>query len=326
MSVIVINVSINIHCFVLGFLSTLKFYQLSKFLHIRLRMGENKPKKVLLMGPSGTGKTSMRSIIFANFVAKDTQKIQSTLAVERSSVRFLDSLTLSLWDCGAQFEYFRQYLTNQRELMFSGVAVLIYVLDVKSVKVEADLKGYEQCVKNLAQFSPDAKLFCLVHKMDLIPKDDREKIINGISTQLQSLSQFFKLVCFETSIWEETLYKAWSSIVYSLIPNAENIYNHLTLFMNAIDAEEVILFEKATFLDISHTTRQKDVYKDSHRFERISTIIKMFKLSCVKSGTQLKSMLIRDSKFDAYVDELTTNAFIMVITSDRQVSMYHLSS
>ncbi len=36
-------------------------------------------KKVLLMGKSGAGKTSMRSIIFANYMAKDTMRLAPTL-------------------------------------------------------------------------------------------------------------------------------------------------------------------------------------------------------------------------------------------------------
>lgn len=35
---------------------------------------------MLLMGKSGAGKTSMRSIIFANYVAKDTLKLGYTSA------------------------------------------------------------------------------------------------------------------------------------------------------------------------------------------------------------------------------------------------------
>jgi len=33
-------------------------------------------KKVLLMGKSGSGKTSMRSIIFANYIARDTRRLK----------------------------------------------------------------------------------------------------------------------------------------------------------------------------------------------------------------------------------------------------------
>ena len=44
-------------------------------------------KKVLLMGKSGSGKTSMRSIIFANYIARDTRRLGATIDVEHSHVR-----------------------------------------------------------------------------------------------------------------------------------------------------------------------------------------------------------------------------------------------
>jgi alpha-D-ribose 1-methylphosphonate 5-triphosphate synthase subunit PhnL len=34
--------------------------------------------QVLLMGKSGSGKTSMRSIIFANYIARDTTRLAAT--------------------------------------------------------------------------------------------------------------------------------------------------------------------------------------------------------------------------------------------------------
>ena len=45
-------------------------------------------KKVLLMGKSGSGKTSMRSIIFANYIARDTRRLGATIDVEHSHVRY----------------------------------------------------------------------------------------------------------------------------------------------------------------------------------------------------------------------------------------------
>ena len=57
-------------------------------------------KKVLLMGKAHSGKTSMRSIIFANFLARDTTRLSPTLDVEHHHVRFLGDLLLHLWDCG----------------------------------------------------------------------------------------------------------------------------------------------------------------------------------------------------------------------------------
>lgn len=45
------------------------------------------------------------------------------------------------------------------------------------------------------------------------------------------------------------------------------------------DADEVVLFEKSTFLVISNSTRK--AHGDVHRFEKVSNIVKQFKLSCM---------------------------------------------
>ena len=78
------------------------------------------------------------------------------------------------------------------------------------------------------------------------------------------------VTCFQTSIWDETLYRAWSQIVYSLIPNVSQLENKLSIFCNACGADEVVIFERATFLVIAHSTRK--AYADVHRFEKVSQI------------------------------------------------------
>jgi Ras-related GTP-binding protein A/B len=55
---------------------------------------------------------------------------------------------------------------------------------------------------------------------------------------------------------------------------------------------EVLLFERATFLVISF--KQRKEHRDIHRFEKISNIIKQFKLSCSKLAAQFQSMEIRN--------------------------------
>ena len=51
-----------------------------------------------------------------------------------------------------------------------------------------------------------------------------------------------------TSIWDETLYKAWSQIVHELIPNSVQLEISLKTFAENIEADEILLFEKTTFL------------------------------------------------------------------------------
>ncbi|RYZ67320.1 MAG: hypothetical protein EOP08_03030 [Proteobacteria bacterium] len=56
--------------------------------------------------------------------------------VQHSSVRFLGSLVLNLWDCGGQDVFFDQYFGAKRDHMFTNVSVLIYVFDINSVDAE----------------------------------------------------------------------------------------------------------------------------------------------------------------------------------------------
>ena len=78
------------------------------------------------MGRMGSGKTSMRSIIFANYLARDAYRITFTVDVNKHRVRFLGGLVLSLWDCGGQDMFMEQYYQAQREHIFKNVEVLIF--------------------------------------------------------------------------------------------------------------------------------------------------------------------------------------------------------
>jgi len=49
---------------------------------------------------------------------------------------------------------------------------------------------------------------------------------------------------FGTSIWDDTLYKAWSSIVQMLLPNMTWIKENLKQFCTMCDCDEIVLFEK----------------------------------------------------------------------------------
>lgn len=274
-------------------------------------------KKVLLMGKSGSGKTSMRSIIFANYIARDTRRLGATIDVEHSHVRFLGNLVLNLWDCGGQEAFMENYFASQRDNIFKNVAVLIYVFDVESRELEKDIHYYQSCLEAIWEHSREAKIFCLIHKMDLVQEDQREIIFNKRQTELAELSKPLECTLFPTSIWDETLYKAWSTIVYKLIPNVSALESNLSKFAEIIDADEVLLFERATFLVISQC--QRKTHKDVHRFEKISNIIKQFKLSCSKLHAQFQSMEVRNSSFAAYIDVFTSNTYAMVVMSDTDI-------
>ncbi|SNX81543.1 related to GTR1 - GTP-binding protein [Melanopsichium pennsylvanicum] len=378
-------------------------------------------RKVLLMGQSGCGKTSMRSLIFSSYRAADTRRLGSTLDVEHSHVRFLGNLVLNLWDCGGQQSYMDSYLDKQRSQVFSTVGVLIYVFDLVGAEGgeegqtewERDLRYYKDCISALYQYSPDAQVFCLLHKMDLVDKDRRAKVYSDRVKELRRKSREvaqaaggvkvavdgFKVNSFATSIWDESLYRAWGRIVQTQIPALSVLERHLQQLADTCSASEVVVFERTTFLVIakaagssasafsssssnnasfspsrsgfmyeeeeegmegfrdtqgrqlathalgsgfissssfssstdpfsepSSSSRPPTSTLDPERFEKVSELIKTFKLSCQKlpaktSQCEFQAVELKAPNFSAYIDSLTSNTYIMILVTDPSIQM-----
>ena len=305
-------------------------------------------KKLLLMGRSGSGKSSMRSIIFSNYSAFDTRRLGATIDVEHSNLRFLNNMTLNLWDCGGQDVFMDNFLngiggnessnnnnsgfTNN---IFKKCEVLIHVFDVESKEVAKDINTFKRVLENLSKYSPKVKIFILIHKIDLVQSNKRQELFQLMYNNLKNiaLNEYgFDITGFATSIWDESLYKAWSSIVCSLIPNVSIYEQHLAKLNKILNAKEIILFEKTTFLVISSMDRLKSNIGsastssltgienlsstenlDPKRFEKISNIIKTYKQSVNKIRSNFKLLILHGKDTSIYLDVLTSNIYIMVI-------------
>eukprot|EP01017_Pseudomicrothorax_dubius_P009333 TRINITY_DN1314_c0_g1_i6.p1 TRINITY_DN1314_c0_g1~~TRINITY_DN1314_c0_g1_i6.p1 ORF type:complete len:306 (-),score=68.12 TRINITY_DN1314_c0_g1_i6:227-1144(-) len=270
------------------------------------------------MGRRRAGKTSMHAIIFANYPAKETMGIGFTIDVNESKFKFMGKFVLNLWDCGGQERLMKHYFSSQRETIFKNVEVLIYVFDISSDESKEDMNDYKQAIANLAIYSKNAFVFPLIHKMDKIPEHERAAAFEQKKAEIleASASVTVKEV-FATSIWDETLYKAWSQIVQLLIPNLDTFKESLKQLSHICDCDEIVVFEKLTFLVIAyHDNRPK---KDILRYERISNIIKQFKLSCGKLGTDIEQMTVKNSKFTVIIKGFTDNTYIMMVVSDPKV-------
>lgn len=286
---------------------------------------EQKIPKIILMGKEGVGKTSMRSIIFANCAPRDTFVLGYTHDIAEIRMRFMGNMMLNLYDCGGQDQFTNQYFESKKDQIFSSVEILVFVIEAERTNInhklnkDDDLDYFENCVKALEEFSPKCKIIVLIHKMDLISDHRKQSVFEKRQKEIKDRKGSFQVKCFPTSIWEVSLYKAWTDIVSTLIMDMKSLKLALGNFAEACNADEVILFEKSTFLLTCNHSRIK--ITDDQRFEKISHIIKKFKLSCINTKSQFQSLVIKTKGFTTYLEEFTTSTYIMIIVKEKNVDL-----
>jgi Ras-related GTP-binding protein A/B len=154
-------------------------------------------------------------------------------------------------------------------------------------------------------------VFVLIHKMDLISDKRKKEVYEKRQKEIAERCKNFPLKCFPTSIWEFSLYKAWTEIVSSLVMDMNLLKSSLNKLAEACSAEEVILFEKSSFLLTCHYAVKEN--PDDQRFEKISHIIKKFKLSCLNSKSHFDGITIKTKHYTFYLKEFTKSTYIMMI-------------
>ena len=106
----------------------------------------------------------------------------------------------------SQEAFMENYFASQRDRIFKNVEVLIYVFDVESRDWEKDLHYYQSCLEAILANSKEARIFCLIHKMDLVIENQRDQVFEQRVSELRKRSEPLNIQAFRTSIWDETLY------------------------------------------------------------------------------------------------------------------------
>ena len=109
------------------------------------------------------------------------------------------------------------YLSTQQATIFQRVGVLIYVFEAESRSGHRDLEYYTECLNALRMYSPDAAVFLLVHKMDLVRQPNA--VLERKAAELRGASGEMGITVFGTSIYDETLYKVSSPPSPLIAPN-----------------------------------------------------------------------------------------------------------
>lgn len=235
-------------------------------------------------------------------------------------------------DCARyrQSNFTESYLTHQRSHVFASVAVLIFVFDVETREFNADLVRYVSIITALRENSPNARIFVLIHKMDLISMEERQVRLDQMSAQIRQVSvenDFGgdrkgagpEVEFWGTSIWDQSLYKAWTRVIYHLVPNSSALENLLNQLLDITQAHELIVYERRTCLMVTHVNRPYEQDNPStDRFEKLSSILKSQKASIAKhtrsnaTSANFAELQIKSAKYMFLITRLTENTNLAV--------------
>lgn len=268
------------------------------------------------MGVKNAGKTSIHATLFADFTAFETKSLPFTNSIIESKVQFLGH-NLKINDCGGQKDLINHYLKNISPELFRSVGFLIYVFDIQFLDKANELDTFVQIVNRLLEFSKSAKVFVLLHKMDLIPKANRDKEVTDKKKLIGSLVEEGVIVdIFATSVLTSSLYSAWSVIVKHIIPDLKLCDKTLASVAKTMLCDEIILVEKYTFLVLGSFSALKTT-EDEIKYFKISRMIKSFKIECSKNGKEITSIQIKNKHFSVIMYGFTNNTYILLLFYNR---------
>ena len=228
----------------------------SKMLDEFQKTPSDKMKKIVLIGLSNAGKTCIYERVFEG---KKPWELMHSAATKGISYKEYDIGQMTrpmIWDLGGQQQYLDEYHGPLKQIIFKKASILLYVIDVSDIdRFETSRAEFEWAADQILTYNPDAKLNIFLHKIDLI--HDKEAIIQHMKN-LFSQNVSHEIIFHPTSIFDESLFKAWSEIIREMSPKSTYINSILKQLKEVEGIQDVLLIEKTTGLACGSTVEMSN--------------------------------------------------------------------
>lgn len=170
------------------------------------------------MGLGASGKSSIRSVVFDGKTPDDVKDYHATINYTRSTKSVIDS-AFQIFDCGGQESFISVFVGEQAEFIFTDVEILIWVIDVSNFDQISTSKFYfDHAINRLSEYSPNATIFCLCHKTDLLLPHMEDEVIETMKEYfVLPQNSKIQIKYFRTSIFNNSIYQAIGEMIQTII-------------------------------------------------------------------------------------------------------------
>ncbi|MCK4847686.1 MAG: hypothetical protein KAT16_01535 [Candidatus Heimdallarchaeota archaeon] len=181
-----------------------------------MTISEKAMQKILFMGLGASGKSSIKSVVFEGQSLESVKDYNATINYTRSTKNIIDS-AFQIFDCGGQESFINVFIGEQAEFIFSGVSILVWVVDVSNFDAISTSKFYfDHAVNRLHQYSPDGVIFCLFHKVDLLLPDMRSQVAETMESFFTT-EKDIKILYRSTSIHDQSIFAVMGEMIKTIL-------------------------------------------------------------------------------------------------------------
>ncbi|XP_074656153.1 ras-related GTP-binding protein C-like isoform X2 [Tubulanus polymorphus] len=240
---------------------------------------ENKPR-ILLMGLRRSGKSSIQKVVFHKMSPNETLFLESTSKIVKDDISNSSFVQFHIWDFPGQIDFFDPQFDF--EMIFSGCGALIYVIDAQDDYMEA-LSKLHMTASRAYKVNPSIKFEVFIHKVDGLSDDHKIETQRDIHQRanddladagLDSLHLSFHL----TSIYDHSIFEAFSKVVQKLIPQLPTLENLLNIFISNSGIEKAFLFDVVSKIYIATDSSPVDMQSYELCCDMIDVVIDV---SCI---------------------------------------------
>jgi len=180
--------------------------------------GENElESKIVVLGLSQSGKTSIRQVVFEGFAPEATSMNPATVRINRKLFNLAGS-AINLFDVGGQSNYLNEVFEQYQERTFSDTKAFIFVVDISDASNIMRSKYYfDLTMENAVKLAEGSKIYVFAHKMDVVAPNKREPVLQSIK-DIFEIDDFPNAELLGTSIFEETIWDAMQQILAFVYP------------------------------------------------------------------------------------------------------------
>ena len=170
-------------------------------------------------------------------------------------------MDFQIWDFPGQLDYFDP--TFDTTDIFSEIGALVWVIDAQD-EYSDSLTRLTTTILNLQPTFPHVNVEVFVHKIDSLNEEFKadifQDIVQRVGDELNDAGYINPNVNYHlTSIYDYSIFEAFSKVIQKLIPQRETLENLLNILVNSCGMAKAYLFDTLSKIYVASDTRPIDM-------------------------------------------------------------------